>query len=271
MSRKPALLLLFLITIPFVEAAVLVPDELEDVGRPEGWYLDFGGMMEGSFQAQDIRGMISAMRLEHQRQDGLAQAERRAAAEPDSLEAQATLADWYFLSGRLDEAAGRYWRAARLDPLNVPVLESFAFSMLALNDHRNGLRVYERLLALESRPRALFNRAAAFAHLGRYDEAIQDWTEYLRRNPAEWRAVYNMGVVHQRAERPAEAARMLQALLPARSGHPYVLAANIRVLQGKPENQREIDRLTDLLSAQIGRANAIQLIRVPDLPIFLIR
>lgn len=270
-SSTPAILMVLLLFVTGAGAAVVVPDSAEQAGEIPGWYLGFG-TREAAFDAEAVRQRLASQRMEDEWRAALSEAERRAQANPGDPEAQAAVGDWYFLLNRLDEAAHHYWRAARLDASNPSVLESFGFVMLAMGDHKNGLRVLDRLLEIApAHQRARFNRAAALTRLERHDAAIEAWVAYIREYPGEWRAAYNLGLAYHQAGRNREAIRFLDTVQRSQPVRPYVLAAVIRVLNAVSGNVAQIDALTERLTRLIGRDAAERLIREDELPVFLKR
>lgn len=250
------------------QSAVLAPDRLDE-DQISGWYLGFDGRMPEPIvtpfmKARQIDGAVR--KLLDEREDA-------ARAAPEDPVAQARLADMYLRVNRLDEAAQAYWRAARLDPENPDVLESFGFVLLALGDPENGLAVYRRLQAAKKDgPRIRFNIAAALAQLGRHDEAAVLWQAYLiEDDSAEPRAAYNLALSHLHAGRPRDAIRLLELLVHHQPDQPYFLAGLIRALKSVSAPAESIGPFEERLKSLVGSDQARRLTAEIPLPVFLIR
>lgn len=170
-------------------------------------------------------------------QPGLEQAIDQARADirtaPEDARAHRKLGDLYLQAQRLDEAARAYWLAARTNPQNLGYIHYFGFTLLALGDHDNALRVYEELRArYPDARRVLFNLAAAHYSRGEYDLAEQRITRYLETaRTEEPKANYNLGLIKlaQGQWRLAVDQLMLaERRLPA---SPHVRAALVRAFR----------------------------------------
>lgn len=250
------------------QSAVLAPDRLDE-DQTSGWYLGFGDRTSEPV----VTPYMKARQVDEAVRHLIDEREEAVHAAPEDPVALARLADMYLRVNRLDESAQAYWRAARLDPENPAVLESFGFVLLALGDPENGLAVYRHLQAGEhDGPRIRFNIAAALAQLGRHDEAAAIWQSYLLEDdPAEPRAAYNLALSHLHAGRPRDAIRLLEMLVQHQPDQPYYLAGLIRALQTVSAPSESILPLHQRLETLTGPDQAHRLTAEIPLPVFLIR
>ncbi|MBN2438207.1 MAG: tetratricopeptide repeat protein [Deltaproteobacteria bacterium] len=122
-----------------------------------------------------------------QHDKGLAEARKAVALDPNSSESLSFLAWVYCHVGRAEEAIPLVEAAARLDPVQPPVLVGHrANAYRVAGRYEKAIEVAKRALRLE--PKYLFvhfNLIASFIALGREEEARADAAELLRMYPKE--------------------------------------------------------------------------------------
>lgn len=123
-----------------------------------------------------------------------------------------------------DENAVAAARAAlAVDPDNPPVLNALGVSLRRLGWAAEALAAYDAALAAAPGfVDALCNRGAALTDLGRFDEALAAHDRAVAAAPKEARALANRAALRSLLNRPADAARDLEAVLALDPLHPRV-------------------------------------------------
>ncbi len=204
--------------------------------------------------------------------EAIARARDELRSAPEDARAHRKLGDLYLQSQRLDEAARAYWQAARTNPRNLGYLHYFGFTLLALGDHDNALRVYEELRArYPDARRVLFNLASAHYSRGEYDLAEQRVTRYLETaRTEEPKAHYNLGLIKiaQGEWRLAVEQLMLaERRLPA---SPHVRAALVRAFR-ELGSLELAEKTKSSGEKQFGADAFQQLLAAPVLPAYIER
>jgi len=142
-----------------------------------------------------------------------------------------------FQQGRRDAGLADVQRAITLDPLSSPLPEALGFMLNAMGQSRAAAEQFERAAGLAP-PDALPNYYAALAwsEAGDLRRAEAMLRESVRRNPAQARAWYNLGLLLHQTNRPDEALQALgtaEAAAPAETDIPYA-AATILAQHGRP-------------------------------------
>jgi tetratricopeptide (TPR) repeat protein len=121
--------------------------------------------------------------------------DKAAQIRPDSPEAQANLA--LALDGRGDYALAEraYRKSIQLAPRQVGTLINYANNLLAQQKPRDAQDVLQQTLKLEDTPYLRKRLGDAYALEQRYDDALQQYREALKRNPKYFSAVSEQGRV----------------------------------------------------------------------------
>lgn len=188
------------------EAAALCERLVVDAPSVEAWHL-LGVSRLGLGQAEAALAALDA---------GLARDSKR----PGLLSARILV----LTALARDDAAVVAARAAlEADPDNPPVFNALGVSLRRLGRAREALAAYDAALAADPAfVDALCNRAAALTDLGRFDEALAAHDRAVQAAPREARALANRAALKLLLNRPAEAARDLEAVLELDPLHPRV-------------------------------------------------
>lgn len=188
------------------EAAALCERLVVDAPSVEAWHL-LGVSRLGLGQAEAALAALDA---------GLARDAKRSGLLSARVLALTALAR--------DDAAVVAARAAlEADPDNPPVFNALGVSLRRLGRAREALAAYDAALAADPAfVDALCNRAAALTDLGRFDEALAAHDRAVQAAPREARALANRAALKLLLNRPAEAARDLEAVLELDPLHPRV-------------------------------------------------
>jgi len=173
-------------------------------------------------------------------------------------------------ANRMDEAAEAYWHSSRLDPLNAAPLHYLGFTLLAIGDHENGLKIYK---LLESRypdaRKVRFNLGAAYYGLQDYNQASIYFDSYIqtaRRDDP--RMFYNYGITLLAAGKPADAVMWLEKSADRLSSNPFVLAALVRA-HTKLGHEETLKELEKVIEQNIGMLRIKPILEAPTLPVFI--
>jgi tetratricopeptide (TPR) repeat protein/SAM-dependent methyltransferase len=130
-------------------------------------------------------------------------------------------------AGQIDEAEALYREIIRVDPRHADALHLLGVAAHQKSNHPVGVHFIRQAIA-QSGGSALYhsNLGACYRALGRIDEAIAEFREAMRLQPALIGARYNLAMALEAAGRPDEALREYDEVLRLNSG--YVEALNNR-------------------------------------------
>jgi protein O-GlcNAc transferase len=124
---------------------------------------------------------------------------------------------------RDEEAVVAGHAALAVDPENPPVLNGLGVSLRRLGRAGEALAAYDAALAIEpGSVDAMCNRGVVLTDLGRFDEALTAHDRAVAAAPKEARALANRAALKSLLNRPAEAARDLEAVLELDPLYPRV-------------------------------------------------
>jgi Flp pilus assembly protein TadD len=269
--RALALLLLGGFACLVSQAAVLVKEDagLEEAagGEQPEWYMGIPKLSASNAAAAqlvrvDPRGMIERQ-IEATRE--IVQ------RNPTSARAHADLGNLYLQVNRLDEAAQSFWRAARLAPDKLGMVESLAFAMLALGDHAHGKQIYERLTRLRpDNDRLRFNLASAYYNLGEFESAEQEMRLFLKAFPTGEKGLFNMGAIQFALGDTKEAIRLFSECRAAQPRNAFVLCALARAYR-KAGQAKVFEALRAEILDLTSEAQMDAIFSQPHIPVFLLR
>jgi tetratricopeptide (TPR) repeat protein len=104
---------------------------------------------------------------------------------PDNLEAYASRGSVHFFQGHYDLAEADFVHVLKVNPYQADAYTAYASTLAAKGDYRNALEILNLAIRLNQRkPEIFFSRAGVNFMLGRYQEAIIDYTSVLNLYPA---------------------------------------------------------------------------------------
>jgi arylsulfatase A-like enzyme/Flp pilus assembly protein TadD len=135
-------------------------------------------------------------------------------------------------AGQTASAVEAFERALSLDPRNAIACQNIGIAFVQAGDFRRALAAFDRAFALNERlPRAWNGRGVALEELGRHAEAVAAWKRAVDLDPAQFDALFNIGVVSAEHADAATARTALQAFLehvpPSRSPADVMRAKQI--------------------------------------------
>jgi cytochrome c-type biogenesis protein CcmH/NrfG len=254
---------LILLGAGFARAGVLMPDLLD----VDGEVPDFRHLDPTSAVARALAEISRPRSIEER----IAAARDRVMRRPMDPISLSRLGKLLLAANRLDEAIEYFWRAARLKPDDEDIVEAFGFALLAVGDHRNGVRIYEAVRQRNpSSDRALFNLASAYHQLGRTADAIPLLNEFIEKHPSHARAWHNIGVMHLERGQIGQATLALQRAIHLQPEQPFTVAvlARLHLASGRTD---QYEAAQQNLRQMIGDERAEALLNQNPLPVFLIR
>jgi len=194
------------------------------------------------------------------------------AKSPDIPRLYRVLGDLYLKANRLDEAAEAYWRASRLDPQNVGNVHFLGFTLLALGDHENGIRIYRELYKIYPNSRkVLFNLASAYYSLEEYERASEFLGKYMKTLSKEnSKADYNMGLLLLETGRAADALPWLERSSGLMPSNPFVSVALHRAATISGDTNKAESVVTSAES-KYGKTPFQQIMQIKVIPAFIDR
>ena len=145
------------------------------------------------------------------------------------------------MGGRTEEAFTALQEAEKIDPKNVPALQSLGMYYGSRGDHGKSLDYAERALALDSVPAASWsNKGYALLKLGRYPEAVQSFETAVRLEPGFANAWINLGEAHLRQKQIGKAITTLGRALTLAPTAPDAVV---------PTHEQTLDESVDQLLA----------------------
>lgn len=219
----------------------------------------YGNLLSGAAAEKELAERIESARI-------------AVAKNPSVSKNYRVLGELLTQAGRLDEAAEAYWRSSRMEPLNVAPLHFLGFTLLALGDHENGLKIYKQIESKYPDARkVLFNLGSAYYGLKDYDQAASYYRNFIdtakREDP---RSFYNLGVTLLAMNRADEAAPWLDKAAAKMPANPFVVAALIRA-QHELGDEEKIKQLDTIAGQKFGPDGLKPILDAQILPAFLDR
>ena len=170
MNKK---IILFLASV-WIAACSTLPTSSEYLLRGDGYFKD--GKPEKALEAYN----------------------RALALNPDDLEGYASRGAVYFFTGDYDRAEQDFLHVLHQNPYQADAYTAYASTLAAKGDFENALTVLDLALQLKpGKPETFFSRAGVYFMLGRYNEAVVDYTSVINLHPAA--EVYNArGAAYER-------------------------------------------------------------------------
>ena len=157
--------------------------------------------------------LLGKIEMDFHRDWAASEREFARAIEADPNNAQAH--HWYgevFLSamGRLDESVAELETAHRLNPLSTGVLTGLAWAHIGKGDYGKAIELCDRAQTINPNDNDVYQyRAQALFKLDRFDEAVREMNEAIRRDPETTRYYALKAVFLAAGGRREEAARFL--------------------------------------------------------------
>lgn len=195
---------------------------------------------------------------------GVANLEKAFKLNPRDTRAGIELAVVYARTGQPQKALATAEAVVALEPQNPALLNFQANLHGRLGDRKSQRSVYERVLAKDAafRP-VVINLSWLDMDEGRFDDARKRLKAYLQANAKDPDALYQLGVLEQRARRPAEALALWAEAekLPTKDARPGLATLELQLSQRQNEDalattRRLTARFPDLLPVQIAAARA---------------
>lgn len=110
--------------------------------------------------------------------------QRAVSLSPRHVDSQFWLGIAYAANKQPAKERKSYIEALKLNSKHVPALVYLGHNLLAQKQYANALKLYDRALEIaDFHGQALYNRALALQHLGRYPEEVEAWKVYLEYYP----------------------------------------------------------------------------------------
>lgn len=104
---------------------------------------------------------------------------------PENLEAYSSRGTVHFFSGNYDLAEADFIKVLQANPYHVDTYTAYATTLAVKGDFQHALQVLNTAERLQpAKPEILFSRAGVYFMLGRYKEALRDYTAVLSVRPA---------------------------------------------------------------------------------------
>ena len=142
------------------------------------------------------------------------------AAQPyeDSIKSSSSSFDEYgsyglalLRSGKYDEAQKAFLKAVKINPKDYTSMGNLAVVQAHLNLDNLALESFRKTFELKTDLYSLkFDYAALLTKMGKYDEAIVAYNDYLKKYPNDTNAYLNWGILYKGTQRPTEAISTLQ-------------------------------------------------------------
>ena len=219
-----------------------------------------------NFPALELAG--ECVRVAGREQDALALFQRAARENELSAVPVANAAGSLLALGRRDEAEREYRKALALDGTQPQAAANLARILRERNDGRAAIAVLDDALAAGGHAPELFlERGTALAEAGRVEDALRDFREAARRNPADAVPLENAARAAYHLGRGREAAQSYEALLriaPERVDIWKTLGAlYLETLDDRGEADRCFRRALLLENDPAERAKLEELLREP--------
>jgi len=255
---------------PFARAAIMEESDPALFGESDQ---NSGSMSLPELNATNAYGnLMSVAKTDQELLDKIAQARKVIAESPNVPRHYRMLGELLTRANRMDEAAEAYWRSARIDPLNAAPLHYLGFTLLALGDHANGLKIYKQLEAKYPDARkVMFNIGAAFYGLQDYDQASFYFDNYIqtaRRDDP--RMFYNYGITLLAAGNAKDAVMWLDKSAGSLSSSPFVHAALLRA-HAELGNEEKLEMIEKITEQKFGMLRIKPILDAKVLPVFLDR
>ena len=165
-----------------------------------------------------------------------------------------------FRRGLRDEGITDLRRAIQLDPLSAPLPESLAFMLNTTGRSREAAEQFEIASRLAPQdPVPPYYAALAWAEAGDLKRTEAMFRESVRRNPAQGRVWYNLGLLLNQTKRSEEALKVLataEAAAPTDADIPYA-TATIFAQQGRKVEAEVAARRVLTLNPEHAPARAL--------------
>ena len=113
--------------------------------------------------------------------------------------------------GRYNEAKDAFDRAVKINPSDYTSYGNLAVVQSYLKDDENAYLNFNKAFELEPGLDSLkFDYAALLTRMGKYDEAIAAYNDYLKKYPDDTNAYLNLGILYKGTQKPKEAIAVLQ-------------------------------------------------------------
>lgn len=149
-------------------------------------------------------------------------------------------------AGRLQEARAAFLRGLQADPANENLLAHLGTLSMREKDPAQARDWFEKALQKNPKlPAAWTSLGTVQAQLGQEDTASASWRRALELDPAQYEALFNLGILAGRRHQYADARRYLERFVASapRDGFAEETAEARRILRGlgpkPPENRRE--------------------------------
>ena len=180
---------------------------------------------------------------------------RAMAINPDSVDVLHGYSLYLQADGRADEAVAVLERAARLDPLNLPVLDYLGKAHMTCGQYDEALAQFDRVLELDPEFRsALEGKGWTYLHMGRLDDAIHTFERVRELTPHPKGGItplaYALGVAGRLDE-----AEELVALIEEREQEEPDVALDLdfaTIYSGMGREEQALDRLRQAAEKRIG-------------------
>jgi tetratricopeptide (TPR) repeat protein len=130
--------------------------------------------------------------------------------------------------GQTEKAMRAFEKAYAINPKDPEIAANIGYGFLRREEYQKAIEFYNRVIYLDSRNRALVNRAIAYFRTGQADLAFQDFGRAIETNPGYAKAHYDRGFAHFENGNYAEAAADFDAAV--RINHRYRDALYNRLL-----------------------------------------
>ena len=133
--------------------------------------------------------------------------------------------------GYYEDAIPPLTKAIQIDPHRIDLRESLAECLFHADQMDKAIEELNTLIQIEPSARAYSFLGLAHAHLGRFDEATQDFQHALRLDPHNVFCLFQLGYLARQKGDTAAAAAIFTKILQSNPDYPYALLelANIEI------------------------------------------
>jgi len=121
--------------------------------------------------------------------------------DPNNVGAFVNRGEAYRIQNQFDRAIADFDRAVALDPRNAEIFNNRGSLYAAKGDFERAIAEYSASISAEPSATAYSNRGLAYLKIGRYELAMHDLDEAVRRDPNDMVAVFNRNVAKQGLDR----------------------------------------------------------------------
>jgi Flp pilus assembly protein TadD len=177
------------------------------------------------------------------------------AINPDSVDVLHGYSLFLQAAGRAEESIAVLERAAKLDPLNLPVLDYLGKALITSGQHEQAIAQFDRVLQLDPEFRsALEGKGWAYWNMGREDEAIDTFERVRDLTPHPKGGITPLAFALGAAGRTAEA-EALVAIVEEREREEPDVALDLdfaTIFSGLGREEQTLDRLRRAAEKRIG-------------------